>query len=247
MAGDKVSVHKSTTTLFIVPCVPYMSSPLLPPAFERGVRRADAPVRAHYGSVFDVAVCPWDESLFATAGEDETARVWRDNGLGSGGGFVSHGVCRGHKDEVVRVAWHPTMTIMASGSADGAVSVWRVAQPGQERTANAHDPDEASVARVDVLGPHPGEVYGCTFVGDGSGGGPVLATTGVTDLRLWDLETATELACVGPMKPGFSGSDAGVNDVKIRRQTAGNPVTCSAYPATKVRETCSRPRAATVP
>ena len=122
-----------------------------------------------------------------------------------------------------------------------------MAQPGQERTANAHDPDEASVARVDVLGPHPGEVYGCTFVGDGSGGGPVLATTGVTDLRLWDLETATELACVGPMKPGFSGSDAGVNDVKIRRQTAGNPVTCSAYPATKVRETCSRPRAATVP
>lgn len=184
-----------------------MSSPVPPAAFARGVRRADAPARAHYGRVFDVAVCPWDDSLFATAGEDETARVWRDDGLGSGGGFVSHGVCRGHKDEVVRVAWHPTMRVLASGSADGAVAVWRVAQPGEERVANAHDPDEASVARVDVLSPHPGEVYGCTFVGDGSGGGPVLATAAGTDLRLWDLETATELACVGPMKHGVGGSD----------------------------------------
>ena len=50
----------------------------VPPAFARGALRADAPRRAHYGRVFDVAFCPWDDSLFATAGEDETARVWRD-------------------------------------------------------------------------------------------------------------------------------------------------------------------------
>jgi WD40 repeat protein len=173
----------------------------LPPAFARGARRADAPQRAHYGRIFDVACCPWDDSLFATAGEDETARVWRDDSRSSGGsGIASHGVCRGHKDEVVRVAWHPTMRILASGSADGAVAVWKVAPSGAERAASAHDPDEAAVARVDVLGPHPGEVYGCSFVGDGEGGGPMLATAAGTDLRLWDLEAAVEVARVPPLR-----------------------------------------------
>ena len=180
----------------------------LPPAFAHGARRADAPRRAHYGRIFDVACCPWDDSLFATAGEDETARVWRDDSRSSGGsGIVSHGVCRGHKDEVVRVAWHPTMRILASGSADGAVAVWKVASPGAERAASAHDPDEASVARVDVLGPHPGEVYGCAFVGDGEGGGPMLATTAGADLRLWDLEAAVEVARVPPVRAAKDGSD----------------------------------------
>ena len=180
----------------------------LPPAFARGARRADAPQRAHYGRIFDVACCPWDDSLFATAGEDETARVWRDDSRSSGGsGIVSHGVCRGHKDEVVRVAWHPTMRILASGSADGAVAVWKVAPSGAERAASAHDPDEASVARVDVLGPHPGEVYGCAFVGDGEGGGPMLATAAGADLRLWDLEAAVEVARVPPVRAAKDGSD----------------------------------------
>ena len=180
----------------------------LPPAFAHGARRADAPRRAHYGRIFDVACCPWDDSLFATAGEDETARVWRDDSRSSGGsGIVSHGVCRGHKDEVVRVAWHPTMRILASGSADGAVAVWKVASPGAERAASAHDPDEASVARVDVLGPHPGEVYGCAFVGDGEGGGPMLATAAGADLRLWDLEAAVEVARVPPVRAAKDGSD----------------------------------------
>ena len=180
----------------------------LPPAFAHGARRADAPRRAHYGRIFDVACCPWDDSLFATAGEDETARVWRDDSRSSGGsGIVSHGVCRGHKDEVVRVAWHPTMRILASGSADGAVAVWKVASPGAERAASAHDPDEPSVARVDVIGPHPGEVYGCAFVGDGEGGGPMLATAAGADLRLWDLEAAVEVARVPPVRAAKDGSD----------------------------------------
>ena len=120
---------------------------------------------------------------------------------------MSHGVCRGHKDEVVRVAWHPTMRILASGSADGAVAVWKVASPGAERAASAHDPDEPSVARVDVIGPHPGEVYGCAFVGDGEGGGPMLATAAGADLRLWDLEAAVEVARVPPVRAAKDGSD----------------------------------------
>ena len=185
----------------------------LSPAFVHGAQRADAPKRAHYGRIFDVACCPWDDSLFATAGEDETARVWRDESRASGGsGIVSHGVCRGHKDEVVRVAWHPTMRILASGSADGAVAVWKVASPRVERAASAHDPDESAVVHVDTLGPHPGEVYGCAFVGEGEGGGPMLATAGGTDLRLWDLEAAVEVACVPPVRAAKGESDGAPAD-----------------------------------
>ena len=113
----------------------------------------------------------------------------------------SHGVCRGHKDEVVRVAWHPTMKLLATGSADGAVGVWRVAQPGLELTASAHDPDAGPVARVDVLDGHQEEVYGLSFVGDGSGGGPVLAAAAGTDLHLWDLESASLISRVAPAVP----------------------------------------------
>jgi WD40 repeat protein len=68
------------------------------------------------------------------------------------------------------------VTTLATGSADGTAAVWRVAQPGVEEAASAHDPNGGAVARVDVLEGHPSEVYGVTFVGDGGGAGPVLAT-----------------------------------------------------------------------
>ena len=166
-----------------------------------------------------MAFCPWDERLFASAGEDETARVWRDDaeregrGRNPGGGGAAlispHGVCRGHKDEVVRVAWHPRMRLLATGGAEGAVGVWRVAQPGDETPASAHDPDGGDVARVDTLGGHPEEVYGCAFVGDGAGGGPVLGTASGPDLHLWDLEASTLLSRVPPSDAGSTPTHPG--------------------------------------
>ena len=66
-------------------------------------------------------------------GGRDRSRVWRDETRARSGaraGVASHGACRGHRDEVVRVAWHPTMTILATGSADGTACLWRVAQPG---------------------------------------------------------------------------------------------------------------------
>lgn len=119
-----------------------------------------------------------------------------------------HGVCRGHADEVVRVTWHPTMKILATGSADGTAAVWRVAQPGVEESASALDPDAGAVARVDVLGGHLGEVYGCAFVGEGAGAGPVLATASGTDLHLWDLEAGRILARVPPVDGGGAEAEA---------------------------------------
>ena len=201
----------------------------VPPVLARAGRRApDAPSRTHYGRVFDVSFCPWDAQLFATAGEDETARVWRDESRSprGGRGVSSHGVCRGHKDEVVRVAWHPTMKLLATGSADGAVGVWRVAQPGLELTASAHDPDAGPVARVDVLDGHQEEVYGLSFVGDGSGGGPVLAAAAGTDLHLWDLESASLISRVAPAVP--ANQPASLN----RPPSAGARATFSASPPT---------------
>ena len=165
-----------------------------------------SPRSVRAGRVFDVAFCPWDDKLIASAGEDEAARLWVD--AGSGAGVSSYGVCRGHKDEVVRVSWHPTSKILATASADGSVGVWRVAQPGMETSASAHDPDGGTTALVDKLEGHPDQVYGCIFVGDGEGGAPMLATAAGTDLHLWDLERAAVVTKVShePM-PVEAGSE----------------------------------------
>ena len=188
-----------------------------------------SPVSTRFpGRVFDIAFCPWDDQLFASASEDETARVWRDYTRGGvaagrqdgGGGVAAHGVCRGHKDEVVRVAWHSTMKILATGSADGVAGIWRVAQPGIEETASAHDPEAGTVVRLDFLEGHPGEVYGCAFVGDGGGAGPMLAAAAGTDLHFWDLEAGKKVTCVKPVDGEVSGKEAS-EDVDMKEGGSG--------------------------
>ena len=72
-----------------------------------------------------------------------------------------------------------------------------MAQPGMEASATTHDPDSGTTALVDKLEGHPDQVYGCIFVGDGDGSGPILATAAGTDLHLWDLERAAVVSKVG--------------------------------------------------
>ena len=102
-------------------------------------------------------------------------------------------------------AWRGTPRCASSPPGPRTVR-WRCGKSRRRarRRASAR-PDEPS--RVDVIGPHPGEVYGCAFVGDGEGGGPMLATAGGADLRLWDLEAAVEVARVPPVRAAKDGSD----------------------------------------
>ena len=95
------------------------------------------------------------------------------------------------------------MTTLATGSADGTAAVWRVAQPGVEEAASAHDPNGGAVARVDVLEGHPSEVYGVTFVGDVSQYLQLLASfevnwfvvSHVTKSNFWSLSVQHNCAC----------------------------------------------------
>jgi WD40 repeat protein len=86
---------------------------------ERIVRRWSGVVEGHRGQVNDVAVTP-DGSVFVSASEDCTLRVW-DAATGK-----HLRTLFGHEDWVRCVATHPDPTTVLSGSYDGTIRRWDV-------------------------------------------------------------------------------------------------------------------------
>jgi len=72
---------------------------------------------AHRGIVWDIACSP-DGRRFATAGDDQTVRVWDAESLGE------LRVLRGHDDQVFTVAFSPDGRWLASGGQDGTIKLW---------------------------------------------------------------------------------------------------------------------------
>ena len=167
---------------------------------RRGARTASARV-AHYGRAFDCAFAPWgrrasDDStawdeIIVTCGEDATARVHGVDGRDAS--VKTLATCRAHREEVVRVAFARATGRFATGSADGTCKVWDF------------DARERVVREAQSLDGHPGEVYGCCFLGDGDGG--VVATCSETEARAWDVERGTTTAKTAPRDDlGTSGA-----------------------------------------
>jgi WD40 repeat protein len=148
--------------------------------------------RCHFGRAFDVAFAPWEgddgtsDEMVVTCGEDGTARAHVVRTSVEGGGAIERDVfvCRGHEAEVVRVGFARGVSSerrrFATGSADGSCKIW-----------NADDGSEAR-----SLSGHPGEVYGCCFLGDG--GASTIATCSETAVWAWDIETGARLAKSAP-------------------------------------------------
>jgi len=81
----------------------------------------------HRGIVWDI-VCSPDGSQFATAGDDETVRLWDAKDL------TELRVLRGHDDPVYSAAFSPDGHLLASGGEGGSVKLWdldRVGSSGQ--------------------------------------------------------------------------------------------------------------------
>ena len=94
-------------------------------------------VAAHKGRVHDIAWAPHMGRSFhrlATAGQDQTVRVWEVRAAAAAGGAAASGrafevsqvAClRQHKAEVWRVEWNITGTVLASSGDDGVARLWR--------------------------------------------------------------------------------------------------------------------------
>lgn len=95
-------------------------------------------VEGHAGAVLDVDFNPFDDSMFASASEDTTIKIWSipedweptdENGLAKAGESLSDSLVDliGHKKKVTLLRYHPTASnVLLSSSADYTTKVWDV-------------------------------------------------------------------------------------------------------------------------
>ncbi len=185
-----------------------------------GKVESDAPVvtfAGHEGNVVDVTFSA-DGALLATAGRDDTARVWD---VATGETVLS---LTGHERSVRDVVFTANGNFLITGSSDTTVRIWDLATGVETAVLVGHErnvfdvalsPDEALLAsassdgtvklwdllweegtvstdepRTIVAGDHGGFVYGVTFSEDGR----LLATGGGdATAQVWDVESGQQL------------------------------------------------------
>lgn len=106
-----------------------------PGRFESGT---SCQVEGHTGSVLDFDFNPFDDSMFASASEDTTIKLWSipddweptdEKGLAKKGENLTESLVDlvGHRKKVTLLRYHPTAAnVLASTSADYTVKIWDV-------------------------------------------------------------------------------------------------------------------------
>ncbi len=127
-------------------------------------------VLRHGRSVQTVKFSPVDNSLLASAGNDNTIKIWdlQDNTLATR--------LRGHRRQINSVAFSPDGTRLASGSDDWTFRLWDV-ETGAHIATLEH-----------IIGRNRSAVKEVAFSPDGER----LATAGV-DVKLWEVSTQNEI------------------------------------------------------
>ncbi|BDA49586.1 probable WD repeat and SOCS box-containing protein 1 [Coccomyxa sp. Obi] len=144
----------------------------------------------HHARIFDLSFSPSSSRLLASASDDDTSKIWQQSE--DGGDFKQVSSFHGHTDSVLRVNWSPDGQLLASGSADTTVRLWRFEASEDSVAVPRYGAEEAG-----CLEGHPEEVYGCEFV-SGGGNSLQLATGSSENVYLWDVATATRLSEAGP-------------------------------------------------
>ncbi|HEU5086594.1 MAG TPA: serine/threonine-protein kinase [Roseiflexaceae bacterium] len=136
-----------------------------PESAETSTITLDRTLRGHDGFVWSVAWSP-NGQLLASAGADQTVRVWE----AANGQLLRMLKLHGFMNSANAVAFHPAGELLASAGNDGSIWLWRVA-------------DGDCVA---VLHGHYGPVTSIAWSPDGT----TLASAGEdTTVRLWDTQS----------------------------------------------------------
>ncbi|CAN0172769.1 unnamed protein product [Pylaiella littoralis] len=154
--------------------------------FDRDTQAQVATLSGHTKRVTDVCFHPTKE-LLLTSSVDKTARVWKAQEEGDGGGYKVAHVLDDHDGEVVGATVHATGDLMATASKDKS---WAFYDINRGRLLRHVKSDEYA------------EGYNCVrFHPDGL----ILGTgTGDALVRIWDMKQAANVA-------NFKGHEGGVN------------------------------------
>ncbi|KAK8775774.1 hypothetical protein V5799_030880 [Amblyomma americanum] len=110
-------------------------------------------VAGHKGPVLDIAWCPFNDNIIASASDDAVVRVWQIPNLGLVRPLVDPVVeLPGHERRVGQILWHPSANnVLLSVGADCKIIIWNV---GTGEILSCID--------------HPDMVFSCCWNWDGS-------------------------------------------------------------------------------
>ncbi|GFR97289.1 coronin [Elysia marginata] len=149
---------------------------LVLPLEKTGRVNVDAPmVAGHKGAVLDIAWCPHNDDVIASASEDCTVKVWQIPEGGLTENLTEPVVDLGiHQRRVTLLVWHPSaMNVLLSTSSDNTIILWNVG------TGEA-------MLQVEM----PDQIYSGTFNFDGS---RFVCTCKDKKLRVLDSHTGAIL------------------------------------------------------
>lgn len=165
VTGDQ-SYIKASAKYFVV-ALSGGGGPMMVGRLDRPGRFEEGPlVQGHTGSVLDMDFNPFDDSMFASASEDTTIKIWSipedfeptdESGLAKPGTDITESLVDliGHKKKVTMVRYHPSASnILASTAADGTVKIWDV-----EKSEAISSYDDLPDLAQDIVWDYRGDLY----------------------------------------------------------------------------------------